>query len=126
MKFGKKNLFVLSLVDTVARFSDGVNRCVYVFKWKGWKEEEERREIRGCLALQELTGLPLGRRVRRGVTHRIPGASHPLLPYLRVRVFFLFVSRLSIFPPSVLHSASSVLTVAPFFGRAISETHRER
>ena len=34
-----------------------VSRLVCVFTRKGWKKEEGVSEIRGCLALEKLTGL---------------------------------------------------------------------
>lgn len=58
----------------------------------------EAAEIRGCLALEKLTGLPGERRARRGVTCRILRASRPSIsPLTDSRFFFLFVQWLSMF-----------------------------
>lgn len=57
---------ILSLPEERKTVSSGV---FAVFEWKGWRKEEKSREIRGCLALEKLTGLSDSTRVegRTGV-----------------------------------------------------------
>lgn len=68
----------------------------------------EAAEIRGCLALEKLTGLPGERRASRGVTCRILRASRPSIsPLTGSRFFFLFVQWFSMFPSFLVLSILS-------------------
>lgn len=78
----------------------------------------EAAEIRGCLALEKLTGLPGERRARRDVTCRILRASRPSIsPLTDSRFLFLFVQWLSMLSLrfSLLSCIINIIVVYPLY-----------
>lgn len=81
-----RNFLSFRLEKKSLDFSDRANRSIFL---RG--KRLEAAEIRGCLALEKLTGLPGERRARRGVTCRILRASRPSISPLTDSRFFFYL-----------------------------------